>query len=69
MIFAFTEHFLAGERLSEDNYQYTVSGAETITQDNLEQYYAAIGEKNDREILTSSVDTAAVDALFTAKNK
>ena len=69
VIFAFTEHFLAGERLSEENYQYTVSGAETITQDNLEQYYAAIGEKNDREILTSSVDTAAVDALFTAKNK
>ncbi|MDL2236928.1 hypothetical protein LJC56_03740 [Christensenellaceae bacterium OttesenSCG-928-K19] len=64
VVYAFAKNLAEGKALPEENYVYTFSGAEAITDANLASYYEAVKEK-DSGLVYSSVDIADINALFT----
>lgn len=63
-VYAFAKNLMQGKTLPQQDYVYTLPGAEAITADNLKAYYDKIKEQ-DSGLVYSMVDISGIDALFT----
>jgi ABC-type sugar transport system substrate-binding protein len=64
IVYKFAYNISVGKVLPEDNYVYAVADQEYVTNENIDAYYAQIGDLEDTDILPAVADTAEIDELF-----